>query len=69
MTEEQMHRHNIARTTIDRPFFHCVAPYRCDERAHGGIVYEQICSCGARRTVAQNRQFAEYSPWRPTKGE
>jgi hypothetical protein len=32
---------------------HCVAPHhgRCNPMAHGGVMYVQVCLCGAERRI------------------
>ena len=59
-------QHAVATESEPRRFAVCVAgePEQCDPRAHGGIVVEQRCACGAVRLVARNMGYVEYGPWR-----
>lgn len=59
------HRHRPAREEGDWGFLSCVAPYpnACNPGAHGGVVWLQICQCGAVRRAAGNGGAREYGPW------
>lgn len=46
-----------------RPFTGCVSGRNCDERAHGGVAYRQVCRCGASRTINANAGCREASEW------
>lgn len=41
----------------------CAANPQTRERAHGGIVATDYCSCGAKRQSEHNNGFANYGPW------
>ena len=41
----------------------CVDPYRCDGRAHGNVVWLQVCRCGASRQIEINGRWSVTSHW------
>jgi len=41
----------------------CVAPRRCDGRAHGGLTEIARCRCGAERRTNVNQGFRERGEW------
>ena len=64
------HRHRVASETM-RCWVSCVAGRHrgCDQRAHGNVVFRQVCACGATREVASNQGWQETSGWIPAKEE
>jgi len=60
-----VHQHTITRREGPHCYTHCVGyDWRCEPRAHGNVIYVDICACGARRAVAVNGRYRERSAWR-----
>lgn len=61
------HKHlaSSPESEFDRPFRGCVAypPERCNPAAHRGVRDEEVCACGARRTVNHNQGHQEDNLW------
>lgn len=58
--------HRVAETSRERCYVGCVAhePYTdCNPAAHGGIVYDETCRCGAVRSRAVNQCHEEIGCW------
>ncbi len=48
----------------DRCWMECIAPHEShSERAHGNIVREDVCACGATRLSEINGGATVYGPW------
>jgi hypothetical protein len=58
------HRHR-AQHTVPRPYSGPVRTRSSDqnEAAHGGIRYDETCSCGAKRSTNVNGRHRELGPW------
>ena len=58
--------HRVDSTSDERCYVGCVAhePYTdCNPAAHGGIVYDETCRCGAVRSRAVNQCHEEVGTW------
>lgn len=59
------HRHRATRKSKEYPYWGPVAvpPHTENPAAHGGIMYYELCPCGAERPVNANGTAAEHGPW------
>ncbi len=57
------HRHRPVRMTQERCFVGCVAGNDCNPASHGGVTYQETCSCGAVRPVNSNQGHREVGAW------
>jgi len=63
-TTTHKHRGTEKRNRGPYGFTACVAPRDCNPMAHGGVVWVEVCSCGAeRRRASTGDGRDEVGPW------
>ena len=62
MTTTTKHQHK-AETERTMGWTHCVVGGSCSGGAHGGVVFEAPCKCGAVRRIESNGQHRASSGW------
>jgi len=60
MTTTHRHRPVVHRTHGYRG---CVAPDACHSAAHGGVLFYDVCACGATRRINSTGRHSETTGW------
>jgi hypothetical protein len=59
------HTHRAVKNRREGPYGydHCVRPGQCVPKSHGGVVWVDVCTCGAKRSTNSNGMKKEIGPW------
>jgi hypothetical protein len=57
------HKRHRMKTRTVHSWRYCVAPGKCSDVEHGGLVYTETCSCGATREIESNGHREARGEW------